>query len=421
MRPQTPLLIAIVGCVLAAPGCVFDQAELWAEASGLESQSQRLVADGLAVDWSRGGSWDGGGCVSLQVSALSTDLSDWQAHLQVSPTIDSWVEHGGNGNVTPLGDARVAIFPDSGWLSVGEQSGFYYCSEPLVLPVSLEARTIAADGSTSGGSGSGGSSGSGSGGSGGSGSGSGGSGGSGEYGGYTSDGWQLTWTDAGSSRGGDCLELTLTNNSGESVEDWWANVTLGRAASVTDAWGLGAFTFDSHSLWLVPIQYEDSPVEHGDSTAGVVCLDPSAEPIDFRMYTEGNHIPGGDDGGDDGGGDDGGDRPDIDLNGELLDPDSGWAVRFSDGGYTETEHCVNLMFANLSGTDASDWSGTIEVDGNVEITRSWTIQGFASGTSTIRFIVDDYAKNLDHGDVAWGGLCMRPVARPIGLDVNAVP
>ena len=405
MRPQIFVVVGALGGVLPATGCVFEQAELWADASGLNTDSQRLIADGLAVDWSRGGSWEGGGCISLQVSSLSSDLSDWQAHVLVSPAIEEWLEYGGNGNLAPLSDSHLGLFPDQGWLAVGETSGFYYCSEPLVVPVGLEARTIAADGATSGGSGSG-SSGSGS-----------GSSGSGELGGYTSDGWQLTWTDAGTSRGGDCLELTLTNRSGESVEDWWAALSLGRTASVTDAWGLGAFTFDGNQLWLVPIQYEDSPVEHGASTSGTVCLDPATEPIDFRIFTEGNHIP--DSGGDDGGGD--GDAPDIDLNGELLDYDSGWAVRFSDGGYTETEHCVNLMFTNLSGSDATDWSGTIEVDGDVEITRYWTIQGFASGTSTIRFIVDDYAKNLDHGDVAWGGLCMRPIARPIGLDITAVP
>ncbi len=196
------------------------------------------------------------------------------------------------------------------------------------------------------------------------------------------------------------------NLTGSDVSDWWAQIYLGRTASVTDGWGLASFTFDTNVLWVMPESWDTGGIDDRGTVTGTVCLDPFTAPIGFVVY--GDESSSGSSS-----------STDPSLAGELFDRSAGWALRYSDGGSTSTEHCLNLMFANLSGDDATDWSGVLTFDSTVQVTRSWTVQAFGTGSADVTFFADNYIQALDHGDIAWGGICTRSAAEPIALQIDA--
>ena len=216
------------------------------------------------------------------------------------------------------------MIPDDGSLAAGETVDVSYCTEPAALPSAAQAATTPTNGRGPwGGSGGG----SGSGGSGASdGGGSGDDGGTGTSGSITSNGWGLSWRRAGESYGGECMELTLVNLTDRALGDWWAQVALRGETTVTDSWGeMAAFSFDTPELWLVPPQYDDAPIGARGTVTGTVCLDPMVDLVGFAVYGEPAE-DGGDSGGDSG--------SDVELRGELYDAESGFALRYFDGGAT---------------------------------------------------------------------------------------
>jgi hypothetical protein len=205
------------------------------------------------------------------------------------------------------------------------------------------------------------------------------------------------------------MQLTLVNLTDEPLADWWAQVILEDSTTVTDSWGITAFTFDTNVLTIVPPSYEDSPIEARGSVSGTVCLDPYQEPIGFNVF--GESAEEGSSG-----------STEDDLRGELVDAESGWAVRYTEGGSSDSETCYNLLVANLSGEDASRWEAVIRLDGETRITRSWSFNAFTTGDrDTILLLPEEYARELGSGDVVWGGVCMDPAATPMELEVTATP
>ena len=405
---------------LLATGCVWSSTDDTVEGSagGLSASTPAATVDGLEVRWEVESDWGTGACVRLAVESASGDIAWWDLEVELANTYDEWVGGYGAADVQPWGTRSVGVLPYDGRLEEGVSTEVSYCTEPAALPAGFSGTAVpeAGSGGSSGGSGSGSSGGSGSGSSGGSDGGA----TTGPHGGLTSNGWGLAWETAGTSYDGQCMEFTLVNLTDEPLADWWAQIILERPASVTDSWGVAGFTFDSNILWVLPPSYEDSPIDARGTVTGTVCLDPWSEPIGFNVFGEevegGTGGGSGSEGGSGSGGDDG-----ITLRGELYDPESGWVVRYSDGGSTETEHCVNLMFANLSGRDATNWEARIGLDGVTNVTRDWSFDAYTyGGSSELHLIPEDYAKELDHGDVVWGGLCMDPVATPVSLIVEAV-
>jgi len=384
-------------------GCVPLGAE--EDSEGLVATSKSVRHDGLQIEWEVSERWDTGACVEVSVSTLVGELSDWDVMLDLDGDIGSWLWGYGAADVEPFSARTIGVFPHDSRLFDGQVSTSSYCTEPAVLPVSVRGRSVQAveEGDGDGGDwgaqddpvpG-------------------GGDGETGEEdelvaGGLTSGDWGISWREAGESRGGTCLEITLMNLSDRYVDDWWAQVRLDQAATVTDAWSMGGFTFDTDVLWLVPQHYEDDAIDPRGTVTGTVCLSPYAEPVGLSVIGE-----GGWDSGESGGG------TAPDLHGEVYDADSGWALRYHDGGTADGETCVLMMFANLSGWDATDWGGRIQLDRSTRLTRSWTVEATAARDNWLDFTVEDWAQPLDHGDVVWGGVCTEAAAAPVKLEIRA--
>jgi hypothetical protein len=178
---------------------------------------------------------------------------------------------------------------------------------------------------------------------------------------------------------------------------------------------MAAFSFDSNLLWLVPQQWDDAPIGARGTVTGTVCLDPLVDVVGFNVYGEAATDDGSGGSGGGSGGDDG-----VELRGDLYDESSGFVLRYLDAGSTADEHCVNLMFANLSGTDAPTWEAFITMDGPTTITRDWSFFATtvtSSGMDVVRLIPEAFAESLDQGDVVWGGFCMNPVQNLVALEV----
>ena len=398
MNRHTLWAMGLVGCVFPT----VDDAAVDAAADGLAmSGANQVEVDGMRVSWVVEDRWEDGACVRVGVASAGGDLDWWDLQIQLDRPFEIWIGGYGAARVEPWGDQRVGVMPDNGALMAGVVAEFSYCAEPEVRPVGFSGTAVPAASGSGAGDGSGGSSG---------GTSSGGEGG-GASGALISNGWGLEWQTAGSSFGGDCVEYTLVNLTDEPLADWWAQVILEGPATVTDSWGMAGFTFDSSVLWLLPPEYDDSPIAARGTVTGTVCLDPFQSPLGFNVFGE----PGS-------GGSDADSDSDPDgevLRGELQDPASGWVLRYSDGGSTASEHCVNLMVANLSGADATDWRAQIQLDARTVITRDWSFEvGTLGAGDLVELVPEPYAQELGHGDVVWGGFCMNPVVTPLSVAVT---
>lgn len=397
-------LVSSVFCLLA--GCVFPSSPLFdGTGDGLTSGGSDLY-----VEWWAESEWDGGACYRMAVQTAGRDLDWWDLEVTTANTWNNFIGGYGPATVEPWGTTSIGILPDEGALVDGQTVEVSYCTEPAAAPQNFRATTVAAQSSSSGSnnSSSSGSWGSSSGGSSSGGSSSGGSSsGDYEYGGFTSNGWGVAWKDAGESRGGECLEFQVVNLTGSDQNDWYAVVELDRAADVTDAWGLSAFTFGEPVLQLTAPSWESGDLDHRAAAVGTVCLAPTAEPIGFTVYSESA------------GGTSGGSSDPSDLYGELYDSGSDWGMRYTSLGEGDYGLCYQLSFLNVSGRDASDWSGTLEWSNATSVTRIWNIEGTTRGTDTLDFFPISSFESVDDRSSVDAGVCVWPAATPVALDITA--
>jgi hypothetical protein len=426
-------LTATLAATIGMAGCTgYSNGTVNGTTSGLTSSGNHLTDGVIGVNWSVEDSWEQGACVAMTIENQGAALDWWDITLRLDGDFETWLGGYGAASFTTWDPSTVSIFPDDGHLAAGASVQTSYCTEPAVFPRSIAATTSfsqstgssSGGGSSSGSSGGGSSSGSGSGsgsgwggsssgsssGSGSSGSGSSGSGssgssggGDGPYGGFLSNGWGLDWTDAGDSNGGQCLELTFLNLSGDTFEDWSAIIQLDQAADVTNAWNIDAFSFGTSQLWVFPQDWAGTDLDNNESYTGSVCFSPDSEPIDMVVY---------------GTSDSGSGTSSEPLAGSVLDADDMIGIRWTDGGTTADETCLNMQLVNLSGLDVVDWTADIEMDAATVITRSWSVDAWGFGTTDVSMLSQDWHPGLDAGETLWAGMCMTEPAQPVSIDFH---
>lgn len=87
---------------------------------------------------------------------------------------------------------------------------------------------------------------------------------------------RLEWDPNGSSNGGDCTQLTLTNQGSIDYANWWVDVTFDADFELTDSWNWALIDTTSPTVRLAPEW--DQTLFAGTGYTGTLCLDESAEP-----------------------------------------------------------------------------------------------------------------------------------------------
>lgn len=76
------------------------------------------------------------------------------------------------------------------------------------------------------------------------------------------------------SKGGQCYELTVYNQSSTNYTSWELDVTLGEAAVLTDYWDIFALMDQSNRLRVIPASGMQT-LSAGQTRKGTACLMPA--------------------------------------------------------------------------------------------------------------------------------------------------
>ncbi len=242
------------------------------EASPASSGS--LAADSVLLTWRTTGETSyGGECGDFIVSNVTNqEILDWSLVVDLegnSSITDFW------GLIPVLNDARLTIYPASGSETIpayGSREGTI-CLNPFEEPRSIVSSSVETA-ESGGGEGSGGDGG---GDSGDSGDGGATEGGDGTTGSVSTEDFILTWRDNGTSKGGHCLELSLTNTSGEDIDGWRVDAALSGSADLEDYWGF-TFSLTGTSLTVLPGAGGET-FGPNETRSGTYCVDPLQVPV----------------------------------------------------------------------------------------------------------------------------------------------
>lgn len=273
MQPSDSLLVTEGGDDAAAGG---EEASFGLGAGSGESRSG-LVEDGdvrLYWSWYGNEDWAEGTCVQMLLKNRGNTVSRWSAELQLDTSITAWTHYDG-AFLFPYGDKLLVEPETSGSLAEGESLQLNFCAEPRVEILALD---MDGDGLSSGSS-------------------------SSESDADTdadadadadtdadadadagpqgsvesADGdVLLEWDPNGTSNGGDCTQLTVTNQGSIDYANWWVDVTFDADFELTDSWNWALIDTTSPTLRLAPAW--DQTLFAGSGYTGTLCLDESAEP-----------------------------------------------------------------------------------------------------------------------------------------------
>jgi hypothetical protein len=278
MQPSDSLLVTDGG-----DGSTGGEESSFGLEGGAGETKSGLVEDGdmrLYWAWYGNEGWAEGTCVQMLLKNRGSTVSNWSAELQLNSAITAWTHYDG-AFLFPYGDKLLVEPETSGTLSGGASLELSFCAEPRVEILALDmdgdglsttndsdadtdadsdsdtdsdadtdADTDADADADAGPQGSV----------------------------ESADGEVLLeWDPNGTSNGGACTQLTVTNQGSIDYANWWVDVTFDADFELTDSWNWALVDTTSPTLRLAPAW--DQTLFVGSGYTGTLCLDETAEPI----------------------------------------------------------------------------------------------------------------------------------------------
>lgn len=337
-----------------------------------------LRAEALSLSWSPGDQWEQGGCFELTVTNSGPELEFWALDLTFSSEVTSWLYTDTQATwVTASSGAWIGA--KEGLLKTGGQVSLSYCSEPAVVPVQISdvelkvsssaelSPTPSADEQVVAGS-------------------------------LRTETMALLYREDGSSKGGTCLEMTVTNLSSTTLSGWSLKLQLDKKASLTDWWDITPF-ISGTTLELYPTAGMDKLASMA-SAIGHVCLSPLAAPVSISVPTseeEASPTP----------------MPEADgVAGGLASSDL--ALLYRQDGTSQGGTCLELTITNLSKAAIKSWHVQVLLEKRSSLTDWWTIVPILQDTRLDLYPAAGVA-SLDPLESAIGHICLSPLTVPVSL------
>lgn len=342
-----------------------------------------LGKEELTLSWAPGDQWEQGGCFDLTLTNAGPELEFWALDLVFSSSISSWL-YTDSAATWITSDTGAWIGASDGGLDAGGTQTLSYCSEPAAVPAEIadvelkrapdpdatptpDPEDVPVTGS------------------------------------LRADSLALLYREDGASKGGTCLEVTVTNLGTTTLEGWSLKVQLDEKTTLTDWWDITPFVSGTQ-LELYPTAGMNKLASMA-SAIGHVCMSPLAKPISMSVPdttlsdSETTSTP----------------MPEADSVAGGIQSD-GIALLYRQDGTSSGGTCLEFTITNLSSDTLRSWHLQALLDRRTSLTDWWSITPILNG-SYLDLYPASGSTLLDPLESTVGHVCFSPLVEPSSLSV----